>query len=102
MSVVGVSNVFLTLQTLRLVGQGQRDLANLQEQLATGLKTSDLSQLSNTESRRLLDLRGSESTRNSYLEVLNIIEPRVKAQASILDNIQGLINQIQQSVNTAP
>ena len=101
MSTYGVSNVFLTQQTLRLIGVGQQNLSTLQEQLSTGLKTSDLSKLGLTDSRRLLDLRGQASSRESYTEVINILQPRVTTQNAIMDNMQGLISQIQTAINTS-
>lgn len=102
MATNGISNVFLTQQTLRLIGQGQSSLSTLQQQLSTGLKTSDLSELGTTQSRRLLDLRGSEASRKSYTEVINIVTPRVETQNNILDNFQKLIAQIGQAINVAP
>ena len=98
----GVSNVFLQLQSIRLLNQGQAQLADLQQQLATQLKTSDLSELGTTDSRRLLDLRADQSTRTAYTQVINILQPRVQTQNSILDNMQDMISTIQSAINQAP
>lgn len=94
-----ISNVSLKLQSLRLIGVGQDKMATLQQQLATKLKTSDLSELGATGSRRLLDLRGQEDSTNSYTQVINILQPRVKTQSQVLTSVYDIMSQVKSAIN---
>lgn len=93
-----ITNIALLLQTTRLVRNGQSVLGKLQEQLATGNVTSDLSELGSTQSRRLLDLRASNTERDSYILTIDSIKPRVDAQLLSLDGMQDTVSDLRSMI----
>ena len=97
----GITSITLQEQTLRLVKQGQATMAQLQEQLSTGKKTNDLSNLSAPDSRNLLNLRANESRRENYQSVIGTLTPRVETAAASMEGMQTLISSIRQAMNGA-
>ncbi len=97
----GITAITLQDQTLRLVKQGQATMALLQEQLSSGKKTTDLSNLSAPDTRNLLDLRANQSRRENYQSVIGTLTPRVQTTAASMEGMQTLISSIRQAINGA-
>lgn len=85
-----ISSVSSQQQSLRIILAEQTQMADLQEQLSTGKKTTDLSELGTTDSRRLLDLRAEQSARTAYQQTITTITPRLKAQDAALDSMTDM------------
>lgn len=94
-----VTNIAVLLQTSRLVRGSQDVLGKLQEQLATGNVTNDLTELGSTNSRRLLDLRASTEKRDAYILTVDTIKPRVDTQVQALDGIQDTLEELRAMIN---
>lgn len=84
----------MLLQTSRLVRGSQETLGKLQEQLATGNVTNDLTELGSTNSRRLLDLRASKEKRDAYTLTIDTIKPRVNTQIQSLNGLQKSLEEL--------
>lgn len=94
-----ISNIAIQLQTQRLVRQSMTVMGKLQEQLATGNITRDLTELGSTNSRRLLDLRAQSTLRDSYILTIDTIRPRVNTQVISLEGIQSTISEARSMIN---
>lgn len=53
-----ISNLGIQLQSLMLLRSNKQDLANLNEQLATGKRSQDLTDYTATEVKNIINLRG--------------------------------------------
>jgi len=79
-------------QSLRILLAEQKQMATLQEQLSSQKKTSDLSELGGTQSRRLLDLRSEQSSRENYVQTINTVLPRLGIQDAALDSMGDMVS----------
>lgn len=97
-----ITNVAMLLQTTRLVRGSQDILGKLQEQLATGNVTNDLTELGSTNSRRLLDLRAGNEKRDAFILTIDTVRPRVNTQVIALNGMQDALAEMRSMININP
>lgn len=97
---VEISTLGLSLQSILQIRSAQAQLSDLSTQLSTGKKSLDLSYYSLTESRRILDLRGTIERREAYQDVIGTTLPRLQVYNNTFDAIEEMGNQALLLVNT--
>lgn len=91
MSGIGRVSAYSTLlTTIRDLGERQRSVGKLTEQLATHRRSSDLADYG-TEARSLLDLRAELVGRAAHLQSLDTVAPRLKATDAVLSKLEKLV-----------
>ncbi len=90
---VNISTLGLGTQSILQIRNVQAQLDHLTEQLATGKRSSSLSDYTLTETRRILDFRTDIAKRTSYLDVINIAQPRMKIYDNSLTSLTDITNQ---------
>ncbi|MEZ5691685.1 MAG: hypothetical protein R3D71_08485 [Rickettsiales bacterium] len=100
MSVGRISTLALHQSTLRDASKVQENLADLQQQLSSGLKSRDFAGLGGNNSEQFLLLENKIARTDSYLDNNKIVEARVNTTANILGqvidtaaNLKSLISQ---------
>ncbi len=89
-----ISNLTSQQQSLAIILSEQKQMSTLQQQLASGKKATDISQLDPTDTRRLLDLRAQESQRTAYQQTIATVQARTGAQDQGLTTIGNIASQM--------
>lgn len=97
---VQISTLGLSLQSILQIRNAQAQLSDLSTQLSTGKKSLDLSYYSLTESRRILDLRGTMERKTAYQDVINTTMTRLNVYNNTFDTIEKMGNDALLLVNT--
>ncbi|QQR69201.1 MAG: hypothetical protein IPI58_00505 [Alphaproteobacteria bacterium] len=93
-----ISNLGIQLQSLMLLRSNKQDLANLNEQLATGKRSQDLTDYTATEVKNIINLRGVVIKSTSYISAINAVQPRVKVYDSSLTGLEDVAAQAQRLI----
>ncbi len=88
-----VSTLFIQQQTTNLMRAGRQQLFDLQAQIASGKRTNDLSTLSATNTRLLLDARSGITRYENYTLSIKTVDTRLNVQDTILNNLQDIVAQ---------
>lgn len=97
-----ISNIAVEFQTTRLLRAGRDTLMKLSAQIATGKKTSDLSELGATQTRSLLNARAGVAKSENYILAIKTVETRLTIQGKALENMQTLGTQAESLINNIP
>jgi len=95
-----ISNLAIQFQTTRLMQAGRQTLYDLQAQVGSGKKTSDLSMLGASSTRELLAARAGQTKYDNYVSAINTVNTRLKVQATSLASMQDIAGQISTMINT--
>ncbi|NBX74045.1 MAG: hypothetical protein EBZ69_06495 [Alphaproteobacteria bacterium] len=86
-----VTSLGIQMLSSRLILQGGSTMSTLSEQLATGRRSTDLTNYTATEARQILDFRSGISRRESYIEIIQTIRPRLVSYQQTLNEMSNLI-----------
>lgn len=94
----GISNLSILTQVTTGLTNGQNTLADLTQQLATGVKSTDLTDYSAYESRTLVNSRNLQGKAESYIAAIGSIKPRLDVYETSLSALEKLINSTQSTI----
>ncbi|MDX1923613.1 MAG: flagellin [Alphaproteobacteria bacterium] len=97
---VSISTSGLIAQSILQIRDAQATLSDLSNQLSTGKKSIDFTDFTLTETSTLLDVNTSVDKSNSYLNVINVISPRLKLYETSLTKLSSIASDALASVNT--
>jgi flagellar hook-associated protein 3 FlgL len=97
---VNISTSGLISQSVLQIKQAQAILGDLSGQLSTGKKSLDLGEYTLAENKRILDFRAVIEKRESFLNVIDTVQPRLKVYNDSLDSMTGVLNDAMLLVNT--
>ena len=96
--ITGISNLSLMTQIITGLDNGQSTLADLSQQLASGVKSTNLTTYSAFESRTLVNSRDLQNKADSYIAAIQSVKPRLDLYENSLSAIEGLINDTQNTI----
>jgi len=96
----GISNLSIITQSVSGLGSAQGTIADLTQQLSSGVKSSDLTTYSANESRTIINSRDLQTKAESYIAAISSVKPRMDVYDSTLGAIESLINTTQSTINT--
>ncbi len=94
----GVSNLSIMNLITNGLNNGQQTMADLTQQLATGLKSTNLTDYSAYESRTLINSRNLQDKATSYIGAINSVKPRLDMYENSLGAIEKLISTTQSTI----
>ncbi len=97
---VNISTSGLTAQSILQIRQAQATLSDLSNQLASGKKSLSYTDFSLTDTSKLLDFSSSIDKSKSYLNIINIVSPRLKVYETSLTKLSDIATDALASVNT--
>ncbi|MBI1273639.1 MAG: hypothetical protein GC131_06110 [Alphaproteobacteria bacterium] len=95
----GISSLGIQLQSNRLIQGSASILSKLSEQLATGVKSSNLYDYSTSDARKLLDFRNSITRHESYVSAIKAVKPRMELYDKTLAGMSDTANQMLALIN---
>ncbi|MEJ0061972.1 MAG: flagellin [Alphaproteobacteria bacterium] len=95
----GVSNLSILSQATRSLNTGQENMADLTQQLASGRKTSDITDYSVFDARTLLSSRDLQDKSTAYIAAIHSVSPRLSVYQSTLSSLTTLTTNIQSLIN---
>jgi flagellar hook-associated protein 3 FlgL len=96
--ITGISNLSITSQVTTALNNGKDTLADLTQQLATGVKSNDLTTYSAYESRTLVNSRNLQDKAESYIAAIKSVRPRLTLYETSLGAIEKLVNSTQSTI----
>ncbi|MBY0428422.1 MAG: hypothetical protein K2Q32_04295, partial [Alphaproteobacteria bacterium] len=97
---VNISTNGITAQSILQIRNAQSTLSNLSNQLSTGKKSLDLADYTFTETNGILNFTSSIDKSKSYLNVINVVKPRLKLYDDALTKLSKISSDTLASVNT--
>lgn len=94
----GISTISIMTQVTSALNNGQSALSNLTQQLASGVKSTDLTTYSAYESRTLVSSRNLQEKANSYLDAISSVKPRLTIYERSLSALEDVINSTQSTI----
>lgn len=94
----GISTISIMTQVISSLNNGQSALSNLTQQLASGVKSTDLTTYSAYESRTLVSSRNLQEKANSYLDAISSVKPRLTIYERSLSALEDVINSTQSTI----
>jgi len=101
MSISSISSYAAYLDRVRTLTGGQREISELQTQLATLTKSKDLS-FYGTQGREIMDLRTEFVRRTGYSNAIDHVNPRIKAYDMVMDRFDKLISDMNSATRLPP
>mgnify|MGYP003382333286 CR=1 FL=1 len=98
--ITGVSNISILTQAITGLTNGQATLANLTQQLSSGIRSSDLTDYTGLEARTLVNGRNVQAKAESYIAAGKSVAPRLKLYESTLGALESLINTTVSTIRT--
>lgn len=97
---VNVSTPGLTAQSILQIRSVQSTLSDLSTQLSTGKKSQSFTDYTLTETSSILDFSTSIDKSKSYLEVINVVKPRLDLYDTVLTKLSKTASDTLASVNS--
>jgi flagellar hook-associated protein 3 FlgL len=97
---VNISTTGLTAQSILQIRNAQATLSDLSNQLATGKRSTNFQDYTFTETRRIIDYTTLVDKHESYIGVINTIEPRLKVYEAALTKLSKFSGDALTLVNT--
>lgn len=97
----GITSFGLQTQSARLINDSTSTLSILSEQLSSGKKSSNLTDYSISETKKLLDLRGSVTRHESYISAIDNVRPRLKMYGTTLERLSKITADLNALANSA-
>lgn len=94
----GISNLSILTQVTTGLNNGQSTLAELTQQLSSGVKSTDLAKYTAYESRTLVNSRTLQDKAESYIAAIGSIKPRLDLYETALGALEKLINSTQSTI----
>ncbi|NDE90746.1 MAG: hypothetical protein EB059_06360 [Alphaproteobacteria bacterium] len=95
-----ISTAGITAQSILQIRSAQSTMNDLSNQLATGKKSIDYADYTFTETRNLINFSTTIDKSNSYLNVINTVQPRLKVYASSLSKLNEMADKALPLINT--
>ncbi len=96
----GISNLSIITQSVGGLNNAQGIIADLTQQLSSGVKSNDLTTYSARDSRTIVNSRDLQTKAESYIAAISSIKPRMDVYESTLGAIETLINTTRSTINT--
>jgi flagellar hook-associated protein 3 FlgL len=96
--ITGISNLSILTQINSGLSNAQASLSDLTQQLASGVKSTDLTTYSAYESRSLVNGRGLQDKAESYIAAIGNVKPRLTIYENALSAVEKLINTTQSTI----
>jgi flagellin-like hook-associated protein FlgL len=97
---VHISTSGFSAQSILQIRNAQATLSDLSQQLSTGKKSLNLADYTLPEVKRVLDFRNNINKKDSYLNVINTVQPRLDIYAKTLTQVEATANNALSLVNT--
>ncbi len=98
--ITGVSNISILTQAVTGLTNGQANLAELTQQLASGVRSTDLTDYSGLEARTMINGRNVQAKAESYIAAGKSVAPRLKTYETTLSALENLINTTVSTIRT--
>lgn len=97
----GISSASILNQTIAALTTEQQTMADLTQQLSSGLKSKDLTRYTPYEASTLLDSQGLITKYQSYQAAIKSVQPRLEVYSNSLTAMENIVNQAQKLVTGA-
>lgn len=97
----GISSASILTQTISALMNEQSTMADLTQQISTGVKSTDLTKYTPYEASTLLDSKSLVEKYNSYNAAIQSVQPRLSVYASSLGALEKISNTTQSLITGA-
>jgi flagellar hook-associated protein 3 FlgL len=92
---MNISSMSIITQVTTGLNRSQASIADLSQQLASGVKSSDLTSFSSFESRTLINSRNLQEKADSYIAAMGSVRPRLMLYENSLSSVESLVKTMQ-------
>ncbi|MGB4101812.1 MAG: flagellin [Alphaproteobacteria bacterium] len=97
----GISSASILAQTIAALNTEQATMADMTQQLSTGVRSNDLTRYTPAEASSLIDIKGLITKYDSYKAAILSVQPRMSVYSSSLAALEKIGNTAQGLINGA-